>query len=95
MSHELRTPLSSIIGFSDVLRTRLAPRASERELQFPDNIAESGRHLLALIDNVLDLAKIEDGKMDVNLETVSRGWREPTVPDGRPRVRRARPFRWE
>jgi signal transduction histidine kinase/sugar lactone lactonase YvrE len=71
MSHELRTPLNSIIGFSDVLRTRLATRASERELQFLDNIAESGRHLLALINNVLDLAKIEAGKMDVNLETIT------------------------
>ncbi|MHB0971259.1 MAG: sensor histidine kinase [Thermoanaerobaculia bacterium] len=71
MSHELRTPLNSIIGFADVLRSRLDERASTRELQFLDNIAESGRHLLMLINNVLDLAKIEAGKMDVNLETVA------------------------
>ncbi len=68
MSHELRTPLNAIIGFSQVLERRLAGRVEERELGFLRNVLASGRHLLHLIDNLLDLSKIEAGKMEVHAE---------------------------
>jgi protein-histidine pros-kinase len=66
MSHELRTPLHSVIGFSEILQDgRFGPLA-EKQARFVKNIAVSGRHLLALIDDVLDLAKIEAGKMKLH-----------------------------
>jgi len=68
MSHELRTPLNAIIGFSQVLERRLAGRAEARELGFLRNVLDSGRHLLHLIDNLLDLSKIEAGRMEVHAE---------------------------
>ena len=61
MSHELRTPLNSILGFSEVLRD--AENLSDRQQRYVRNIDTSGRSLLALIDDILDLAKIEAGKM--------------------------------
>ncbi|MBI2212594.1 MAG: response regulator [Acidobacteria bacterium] len=70
MSHELRTPLNSIIGFSEILTTRLGERASAREMGFIQNVLESGRHLLNLINNLLDLSKIEEGKMEVHVDDV-------------------------
>jgi len=71
MSHELRTPLNSIIGFSEVLQTRLEDRLDERYRRFLGNINESGRHLLGIINDVLDLSKIEAGKTELNIEDVS------------------------
>ncbi|HEV8240766.1 MAG TPA: histidine kinase dimerization/phospho-acceptor domain-containing protein [Thermoanaerobaculia bacterium] len=68
MSHELRTPLNAIIGFSQVLERRLAGRVEEREIGFLHNVLDSGRHLLHLIDNLLDLSKIEAGRMEVHAE---------------------------
>jgi signal transduction histidine kinase/DNA-binding response OmpR family regulator len=65
MSHELRTPLNAIIGFSEILRGRLAGRAGERELKFLDNINSSGQHLLGIVNDILDLSKIEAGKMEI------------------------------
>jgi PAS domain S-box-containing protein len=66
MSHELRTPLHSVIGFSEVLQDgRFGPLA-EKQARFVKNILVSGRHLLALIDDVLDVAKIEAGKMKLH-----------------------------
>ncbi|MGD9854352.1 MAG: sensor histidine kinase [Planctomycetaceae bacterium] len=65
MSHELRTPLNSILGFSDVLSG--ADNLSPRQRQFLKNIAMSGQHLLILINDILDLAKIEAGKMDLHV----------------------------
>ncbi len=62
MSHELRTPLNSIIGFSDVLVSRLDQRIEGRELRFLRNVQSSGRYLLLLINNLLDLSKIEAGR---------------------------------
>ena len=63
MSHELRTPLNSILGFSDVLSR--AENLSEKQRRFVKNIQTSGRDLMALINDLLDLAKIESGKMDL------------------------------
>ena len=59
MSHELRTPLNSIIGFSEILGRKLKDRANDRELQFLRNVSRSGRYLLLLISNLLDLSQIE------------------------------------
>ncbi len=63
MSHELRTPLHSVIGFSEVLRDGRSGPLTEKQAKFVGNILVSGRHLLTLIDDILDLAKIEAGKM--------------------------------
>ena len=65
MSHELRTPLNSIIGFSDVLRGIDA--LNEKQKRYVINIGNSGRILLEMINDILDLAKMESGKMDVRL----------------------------
>ena len=62
MSHELRTPLNAIIGFSDVMRSRLFGPLHERYDEYATLIFESGQHLLSLISDILDLAKIEAGK---------------------------------
>lgn len=63
VSHELRTPLNAIIGFAHVLQTSAATRLDEKQRKFLDNIALSGEHLLRLINEILDLAKIEAGKI--------------------------------
>lgn len=63
MSHELRTPLNSIIGFSEILETK--GEGDEKQVRFASNIRNSGRLLLELINDILDLAKLEAGKMDV------------------------------
>ncbi|MBI3781676.1 MAG: GAF domain-containing protein, partial [candidate division NC10 bacterium] len=66
MSHELRTPLHSVIGFSEILHDgRFGPLA-EKQARFVKNILVSGRHLLVLIDDILDLAKIEAGKIKLH-----------------------------
>ncbi|QQE63386.1 sensory box protein [Leptolyngbya sp. BL0902] len=67
MSHELRTPLSSILGMAQALRHEIYGSLSERQHHAIGIIERSGRHLLALINDVLDLAKIESGKMDLRL----------------------------
>lgn len=68
MSHELRTPLNSIIGFSDILLSRLGDELSEKYMKFLSNINTSGQHLLGIINDLLDLSKIEAGRMEVNPE---------------------------
>jgi signal transduction histidine kinase len=73
MSHELRTPLNAIIGFSAVLESTLAPRLSDKQLRFLRNINTSGEYLLGIINNVLDLSKIEAGKMTVDFDEVDVG----------------------
>jgi protein-histidine pros-kinase len=70
MSHELRTPLNSIIGFSQILEARLAGDMSEKHRRFLSNIHRSGEHLLQLINDLLDLSKIEAGRMELRTETV-------------------------
>lgn len=65
MTHELRTPLNSILGFSDVLAG--ADNLSERQQRYVKNIQTSGKDLLTLINDILDLAKIEAGKMDLHI----------------------------
>jgi two-component system, sensor histidine kinase and response regulator len=70
MSHELRTPLNSIIGFSEILLTRSAEKLSPKEMRFLKNINSSGDHLLGIINNILDLSKIEAGKMEIVSERV-------------------------
>lgn len=67
MSHELRTPLNSIIGFSELLEG--GKNLTDKEKRFATNIRKSGRLLLDLINDILDLAKLEAGRMDLNLTT--------------------------
>lgn len=70
MSHELRTPLNAIIGFSEVLRDGLLGEITEEQRGFVGDIFESGQHLLSLISDILDLSKVESGKMTLDLEQV-------------------------
>lgn len=70
MSHELRTPLNAIIGFSSVLETSISDRLSDRQRTFLHNINTSGEYLLGIINNVLDLSKIEAGMMSLDLDSV-------------------------
>ncbi len=67
MSHELRTPLGAIIGFSDLLEEKLFGDLNPKQEKYVKDIAGSGRHLLSLINDILDLAKIEAGKMALEL----------------------------
>jgi len=71
MSHELRTPLTSINGFSEFLLDGFAGELNESQAKFLRNINVSGKHLLELINGILDLAKIEAGKMSLKLEAVN------------------------
>lgn len=68
VSHELRTPLNAIIGFSDLLREGNTGTLNERQDEFVGDIHESGEHLLRLINGILDLSKIEAGKMEIHRE---------------------------
>jgi signal transduction histidine kinase len=70
MSHELRTPLNSIIGFTDLVREQEPLMESAKRLAFLDNVNTSARHLLNLINDLLDLAKVESGKMKLHFERV-------------------------
>ena len=65
MSHELRTPLNAVIGFSDVLEQGMVGKLNDKQAEFVRDIRESGRHLLALINDILDLAKVESGRMEL------------------------------
>jgi signal transduction histidine kinase len=70
VSHELRTPLNSVIGFSELLTDPGFGDLSPRQREFLSDIRDSGEHLLALINDILDLSKIEAGKLDVNREPI-------------------------
>ena len=69
MSHELRTPLNAIIGFSEVLMEKMFGEVNEKQADYLKDIHESGRHLLSLINDILDLSKIEAGRMDLEISS--------------------------
>jgi len=71
MSHELRTPLNSIIGFSEILESKLGGSMDPRHARFLRNIHSSGAHLLRVINDILDLSKVEAGRMEVRPEKLS------------------------
>ena len=67
MSHELRTPLNAVIGFSEVLKERMFGELNEKQSEYVDDIHSSGAHLLSLINDILDLSKVEAGRMELDL----------------------------
>jgi signal transduction histidine kinase len=69
VSHELRTPLNAIIGFSEVLQERLFGELNAKQAEYTDDILSSGKHLLSLINDILDLSKIEAGRMELEVTT--------------------------
>ena len=71
MSHELRTPLNSIIGFSEVLYDQTFGDINEKQKKYVNNVLTSGKHLLLLINQILDMAKVESGKMNLTLSNLS------------------------
>ncbi len=71
MSHELRTPLNSIIGFSDLLKQKMIGELNEKQEHYIDNVLYSSKHLLSLINDILDLSKIESGKIEMKIEKIS------------------------
>lgn len=68
MSHELRTPLNSVIGFSQMLNEKIFGDLNEKQMHYVCNIQKSGKHLLELINDILDISKIESGKMEYTPE---------------------------
>lgn len=70
MSHELRTPLNSIIGFSDVLLEGNSGNLNERQTRYLKNISNSGKHLLTIINDILDISKVESGKIQLCKEII-------------------------
>ncbi len=71
MSHELRTPLNAIIGFAQMLAGGYAGQLNERQLGYTANVQESGEHLLRLVNDILDLSRLESGRLDIRIETCS------------------------
>jgi signal transduction histidine kinase/CheY-like chemotaxis protein len=71
MSHELRTPLNAVIGFSDVLLERMFGDLNDRQEEYVRDIRDSGRHLLELINEILDLSKVEAGRMELEVAALS------------------------
>jgi len=69
MSHELRTPLNAIIGFSEVLLERMFGELNDKQEEYLQDIFSSGKHLLSLINDILDLSKVEAGRMELELTT--------------------------
>ncbi|MGE5096249.1 MAG: ATP-binding protein [Betaproteobacteria bacterium] len=67
MSHELRTPLNAVIGFSDVLRERMFGPLNAKQMEYVEDIHASGQHLLSLINDILDLSKVEAGRMELDV----------------------------
>jgi len=73
MSHELRTPLNAILGFSEVLKEKMFGEVNDKQLEYLEDIHSSGQHLLALINDILDLSKIEAGRMELELSRFHLG----------------------
>ncbi len=73
MSHELRTPLNSILGFSQILERQIAKDLNEKQKDFFDNIKNGGNHLLKMVNDILDLSKIEAGKIETDLKPFDFG----------------------
>ena len=71
MSHELRTPLNSVIGFSEVLEDEMFGPLNDKQRDYVGNILVSGKHLLGLINDILDLSKVEAGKLELELSIVN------------------------
>ena len=73
MSHELRTPLNAIIGFNDVVRQGIVGEVNEKQSEYLGDVRTSAQHLLSLINEILDLSKVEAGRMELEAETFSLG----------------------
>lgn len=73
MSHELRTPLNAILGFAQILTSESLPTTDLQKKEFANHILKSGRHLLTLINEILDLAKVESGTLTLSMEPVALG----------------------
>ena len=71
MSHELRTPLNAILGFAQILTSDTLPSTLDQKKEFANHILKSGRHLLTLINEILDLAKVESGTVTLSMEPVA------------------------
>ena len=83
ISHELRTPLNGIIGFAELLQSAYSEPLSEQQAKYVRVIADSGQHLLSLVNDVLDLARIEEGRMRFTPRPVaSLKYRRPSSPGG-------------
>ncbi|MDP2941679.1 MAG: ATP-binding protein, partial [Candidatus Omnitrophota bacterium] len=73
MSHELRTPLNAVIGFSEMLKEQAVGALNDKQKEYTGYVLDSGRHLLSLINDILDLSKVEAGKMELELSDFDLG----------------------
>ena len=89
MSHELRTPLNAVIGFSEVLLERMFGDLNDRQEEYLRDIWSSGKHLLELLNEILDLSKVEAGQME--LEPTEFSLQEALEPRPRPGARARQP----